>query len=93
MQMERRERLRRLLAAQEAELAEAPAVGQIEVTKVTTAQVGQGRWGTYSLDLKSHVLVSMGVSVGLHSKCCLSSSYQVAATTVYLLVVLVLKQG
>jgi hypothetical protein len=40
MQMERRERLRRLLAAQEAEQADAPAVGQIEVTKVTTAQVG-----------------------------------------------------
>lgn len=39
LQMERRERLRRLLAQQEAELAEAPAVGQLVVEELAPAQV------------------------------------------------------
>ncbi|KAL6751821.1 WD40-repeat-containing domain protein [Haematococcus lacustris] len=37
-EMERRERLRRLLAQQEAELAEAPAVGQVVVTQLAPVQ-------------------------------------------------------
>jgi hypothetical protein len=39
VQMERRERLRRLLAQQAVELDEAPAVGQLVVETVATIQV------------------------------------------------------
>ena len=43
-QMERRERLRKLLAQQEVELAEAPAIGQIVVEQVAQLQVCSYRW-------------------------------------------------
>ncbi len=37
--MERRERLRKLIASQDAELAEGTVVGQLEITQVAAVQV------------------------------------------------------